>query len=208
MSKFEQQQYSLDEALSDIAFEDDYEEYSDDDYCIPFPKVSSKQVNRRVPVLKVTERQPPSQVTSTTIITQRKDNKSHKPAAPPLFPPPSHVLLQKNSDSDCCCKGNGISCKTKSLCENSTNLCCWHADVRENKNVFYIDGYGELDLTRYGLAVPQDIHYCPSCKISDFRFNCTNLAWCKLIRQLEQEKIVQEFALKKKLLAKSRRKKH
>ena len=78
-----------------------------------------------------------------------------------------------NESYDLClrCKRPDI-CVSGKLCENTkTHGCCWHEDKRKNKNVIYIDGYGDIDpttfsLITFGLTVPQDIHYCPSCKVT------------------------------------------
>ena len=56
-------------------------------------------------------------------------------------------------------------CISGNLCENTkTDFCCWHEDRRKNKSIFYLDKYGEIDPTPYGITVPADIHYCPSCR--------------------------------------------
>jgi len=56
-------------------------------------------------------------------------------------------------------------CVSGILCENiKTDYCCWHEDKRINKNIFYLDKYGEIDPTLYGLTIPVDIYYCPSCR--------------------------------------------
>ena len=69
------------------------------------------------------------------------------------------------------CKRPDI-CVSGSLCQNTkTTGCCWHEDRRTNKNLIYIDGYGDIDpttlsLNSFDLIVPPDIHYCPSCKVT------------------------------------------
>jgi hypothetical protein len=69
------------------------------------------------------------------------------------------------------CKRPSI-CVSGCLCQNTKTLgCCWHEDKRINKNIIYIDGYGDIDttelsLTSFDLAIPPDIHYCPSCKVT------------------------------------------
>lgn len=69
------------------------------------------------------------------------------------------------------CRRPGI-CVSGSLCQNTkTPGCCWHEDKRTNKNIIYIDGYGDIDPTAFGLTsfdltIPPDIHYCPSCKVT------------------------------------------
>ena len=56
-------------------------------------------------------------------------------------------------------------CISGNLCEKTkTDYCCWDEDKRKNKNLFYLDNYGEIDPTPYGITVPADIHYCPSCR--------------------------------------------
>ena len=79
--------------------------------------------------------------------------------------------MNESYDLSLHCKRPGI-CVSGKLCENTkTNGCCWHEDKRSNKNIIYIDGFGDIDptafsLTTFGLTVPQDIHYCPSCKVT------------------------------------------
>jgi len=54
-------------------------------------------------------------------------------------------------------------------CQNTkTEKCCWHSDIRtvKEKNTIYFDMHGDVDLTTFGLTVPEDIYYCPSCKIT------------------------------------------
>jgi hypothetical protein len=74
------------------------------------------------------------------------------------------------------CKRPSI-CISGSLCQNTnTSGCCWHEDKRINKNKIYIDGYGDIDptelsLTSFDLVIPQDIHYCPSCKVTKVTFS-------------------------------------
>jgi len=64
------------------------------------------------------------------------------------------------------CKRPDI-CVSGSLCQNTkTHGCCWHEDRRVNKNIIYIDCYGDIDLTSFNLEVPADIHYCPSCRVT------------------------------------------
>jgi len=64
------------------------------------------------------------------------------------------------------CKSPGI-CVSGKLCQNTkTPGCCWHEDKRTNKNIIYIDGYGDIDLTAFSLTIPPDIQYCPSCKVT------------------------------------------
>ncbi len=61
----------------------------------------------------------------------------------------------------------------KSCCKDNlcilphTTKCCWHEDIRRNKNIMYIDGYGDVDVSYYGITVPMDLYYCPSCKKTD-----------------------------------------
>ena len=60
-------------------------------------------------------------------------------------------------------------CMSKYSCHNiKTKYCCWHEDIRTHteKNTIYLDRYGEIDLTAFDMLVPQDIHYCPSCRIT------------------------------------------
>ena len=79
--------------------------------------------------------------------------------------------MNESYDLSLRCKRPGI-CVSGILCENTkTHGCCWHEDKRKNKNVIYVDGYGDIDptafsLASFGLTVPQDIHYCPSCKVT------------------------------------------
>jgi hypothetical protein len=79
--------------------------------------------------------------------------------------------MNESYDLSLRCKRPG-TCVSGKLCENTkTHGCCWHEDKRKNKNIIYIDGYGDIDptafsLTSFGLTVPQDIHYCPSCKVT------------------------------------------
>lgn len=79
--------------------------------------------------------------------------------------------MNESYDLSLPCKRPGI-CVSGSLCQNTkTPGCCWHEDKRKNKNIIYIDGYGDIDptalsLTTFGLTVPPDIHYCPSCKVT------------------------------------------
>lgn len=64
-----------------------------------------------------------------------------------------------------CCRPD--ICISGILCENSkTTFCCWHKDIRTNKNIIYIDTYGEVNLTKFKLSIPPDLYYCPSCKIT------------------------------------------
>lgn len=69
------------------------------------------------------------------------------------------------------CKRPGI-CVSGCLCQNTkTPGCCWHEDKRTNKNIIYIDGYGDIDpsafsMTSFDFTIPHDIHYCPSCKVT------------------------------------------
>jgi len=59
-------------------------------------------------------------------------------------------------------------CLSKRLCDNiKTTSCCWHEDIRDNKNIIYLDKYGSIDLSIYNLSIPPDIYYCPSCKITE-----------------------------------------
>jgi hypothetical protein len=68
--------------------------------------------------------------------------------------------------STLCCKRPNI-CISNSLCQNTkTPSCCWHEDKRDNKNIIYIDNYGKIDVTEFGLSIPQDLYYCPGCKIT------------------------------------------
>lgn len=57
----------------------------------------------------------------------------------------------------------------KDCCENKcqlphTSKCYWHEDRRKNKNIMYIDGYGDVDVSYYGFIHPVDLYYCPGCK--------------------------------------------
>ena len=68
-----------------------------------------------------------------------------------------------------CNKLKGLPC-----CEGShtcqmekTQYCCWHEDKRTNKNMFYLDLYGWIDPSYYGITIPVDLYYCPSCKVTD-----------------------------------------
>lgn len=61
------------------------------------------------------------------------------------------------------------ACVSSCLCDNmKTTYCCWHEDVRtdDEKNTIYLDRYGKIDLTMFDMTVPQDIHYCPSCRLT------------------------------------------
>jgi hypothetical protein len=79
--------------------------------------------------------------------------------------------MNESYDLSLRCKRPGI-CVSGKLCENTkTHGCCWHEDKRSNKNVIYIDGYGDIDPTALSLisfviTIPQDIHYCPSCRVT------------------------------------------
>jgi hypothetical protein len=58
-------------------------------------------------------------------------------------------------------------CFSGKLCSNTkTDHCCWHEDQRKNKNIHYVDMYGMVNFSRYGVILPPDIHYCPTCKIT------------------------------------------
>lgn len=60
-------------------------------------------------------------------------------------------------------------CMGESPCQNTkTEKCCWHSDIRtvNEKNTIYFDMHGDVDLTTFGLTIPEDIYYCPSCKIT------------------------------------------
>jgi hypothetical protein len=68
--------------------------------------------------------------------------------------------------SSICCNRPDI-CTSGSLFKNTkTTYCCWHEDIRINKNKIFINTYGEIDLTKYNLSIPQDLYYCPSCKVT------------------------------------------
>lgn len=79
--------------------------------------------------------------------------------------------MNESCDLSLPCKRPGI-CVSGILCQNTkTPGCCWHEDRRTNKNIIYIDGYGDIDpsifsLTSFDLTIPPDIHYCPSCKVT------------------------------------------
>lgn len=68
-----------------------------------------------------------------------------------------------------CQKSNGKACcEAKNPCEfKHTMYCCWHEDKRMNKNMFYLDLYGWIDPTYYGVTIPIDLYYCPSCKVTN-----------------------------------------
>jgi len=58
-------------------------------------------------------------------------------------------------------------CFSGKLCSNKmTKECCWHEDIRHNKNIHYVDGYGNVNFSKFGVKLPRDIHYCPTCKIT------------------------------------------
>jgi hypothetical protein len=58
-------------------------------------------------------------------------------------------------------------CFSGKLCSNTrTKHCCWHEDRRNNKNIHYVDMYGMVNFSSYGVKLPPDIHYCPTCKIT------------------------------------------
>src|SRR4051812_4636056 len=61
------------------------------------------------------------------------------------------------------------SCTNRQTCHNDTKNCCWCADKRDiiEKSIVYLDRFGFINLEKYGISIPVDIHYCPSCKHSD-----------------------------------------
>jgi hypothetical protein len=66
-----------------------------------------------------------------------------------------------------CTKSMNKPCCGNVVCMMShTKKCCWHEDIRKDKNMMYIDGYGDVNVSYYGINVPIDIYYCPNCKTS------------------------------------------
>jgi hypothetical protein len=60
-------------------------------------------------------------------------------------------------------------CMGECPCQNTkTEKCCWHSDIRtvKEKNTIYFDMYGDVDLTTFDMTIPEDIYYCPSCKVT------------------------------------------
>lgn len=60
------------------------------------------------------------------------------------------------------------ACISGKICDNINKKihCCWHQDLRKNKNMIYIDGYGEINVSKLNIVLPDDLFYCPSCKMS------------------------------------------